>query len=141
LTEEGKKKMRLIAQGLKNQGVELDLILASPFLRAAETARILAKTFGLESSRVIPSAHLAPTGRADRFMHEIQEKYADARFLAAVGHEPYLSNLASTLIAGNPSASLIFKKGGVCRLAIASIQYGRCADLEWLLPPKIFTRI
>ena len=40
LTDRGKKKMVRIAQGLKNLEVELDLILTSPYIRAAETAKV-----------------------------------------------------------------------------------------------------
>src|SRR5262245_50296725 len=40
LTPEGRKKMRLIAKGMKALGLEFDLILSSPYLRAKETAEI-----------------------------------------------------------------------------------------------------
>ena len=45
LTDKGRKKMREIAKGLRNLGVEFDLILSSPYVRARETAEILADVF------------------------------------------------------------------------------------------------
>ncbi len=63
-------------------------------------------------------------------MNEINEKYDDIQKMALIGHEPYLSSLASMLITGDPNASIVLKKGGVCRLSIEKIQYGRCAVLE-----------
>ncbi len=43
LTDKGRRKMRQIAKGLRALGVEFDLILSSPYLRAQETAEILAE--------------------------------------------------------------------------------------------------
>ena len=137
LTAKGRRKMHLIAQELKALEVDLDLILTSPYLRAAETAEILAETFRLKKSQVIASDHLAPIGHADQLVNEVREKHGDVRSLAIVGHEPYLSGLASVLIAGDPNVSIALKKGGVCRLAVDDLRYGRCAILEWLLPPKL----
>ena len=87
------------------------------------------------------SDHLAPTGYADQLVEEIAEKYDDVPNIALIGHEPYLSNLTSMLITGDPNASIILKKGGICRLAIEKIQYGRCAVMEWLLSPAQLVEI
>ena len=32
--------------------------------------------------------------------------------------------------------ALTLKKGGLCRLTVRKLRYGRCATLEWLLTPK-----
>jgi phosphohistidine phosphatase len=141
LTSKGRRKMRSIVQGLRNLEIQLDLILTSPYLRTTQTAQILAKKFELKEEQVVCTDHLAPTGYADQLIDEINEKYGDAQHLAIVGHEPYLINLASVLISGDPNVSIILKKGGVCRLSIEKIQYGRCAMMEWLLTPKIFTKL
>ncbi len=45
--------MRKIAQGLKELEVQIDLVLTSPYLRAAQTAKILAKKFDLDKDKVI----------------------------------------------------------------------------------------
>jgi len=52
-----------------------------------------------------------------------------------VGHEPYLSELISVLIAGDAGAGIMLKKGGLCRLSATSLRFSRCATLEWLLTP------
>ena len=136
LTGKGKKKMERIAQGLKDLEVELNLILTSPYLRAADTARILRKVFDLGKSDVVETEHLAPTGYGDQLINLINEKYANIADLALVGHEPYLGNLISVLVAGDPNSSFTLKKGGVCRLSVDTLQYGRCATLDWLLAPS-----
>ena len=136
LTEKGRKKMYKIAQGLKELEERIDLILTSPYPRASQTANILRKVFDLKKDKVIKTEHLAPIGYADRLINEINEKYADVEKIALVGHEPSLSGLVSVLVAGEPDLSLTIKKGGVCRLSVGSLQYGRCASLDWLLSPS-----
>ena len=141
LTGKGKKKMQSIAQGLKELEIQLDLILTSPYLRAAQTAGILAKKFKLSEDQVVTTDHLAPTGYPDQLIEEINEKYGEAEHIAVIGHEPTLSSLASMLITGDPNTSIILKKGGVCRLSIEDLEYGRCGSLEWLLFPAQLARI
>lgn len=133
--------MRLIAQGLKALEARIDLVVSSPYLRAKQTARIVAKTFDLAKDKVILSEQLTPAGYADQLINEINESYAEIGNIALVGHEPSLSSLASMLISGDPTLSLTLKKGGVCRLSVESLQYGRCATLEWLLSPAQLVEI
>jgi len=136
LTDKGKRKMQNIAQGLMALGVEINLILTSPYLRAVQTAKILRKAFNLNKNNLVATEHLLPSGYSDQLINLINEKYADVENIALVGHEPSLGILTSMLIAGDPNLSLTLKKGGVCRLAIDTLQYGRCATLEWLLSPS-----
>jgi phosphohistidine phosphatase len=136
LTDKGKKKMEKIAQGLKNLKVEIDLMLTSPYLRAAQTAKIVKKAFGLGKEQVVETEHLAPTGYGDQLIQFINEQYASTPNLALVGHEPSLGHLISVLVTGDPNVSFTLKKGGVCRLSVDTLQYGRCATLDWLLSPS-----
>ena len=136
LTDKGRKKMVRIAQGLKELEESLDLILTSPYLRATQTATILRKVFNLKKDKVVETEHLTPMGYVDQLIHEINEKYGELERIAVVGHEPSLSTLVSVLVAGEPELSLTLKKGGVCRLSVGSLQYGRCATLDWLLSPS-----
>jgi phosphohistidine phosphatase len=92
--------------------------------------------FNLKKDKVIETEHLAPMGYADQLICEINEKYSDVERIALVGHEPSLSHLVSVLVAGEPELSLTLKKGGVCRLSVGNLQYGRCAALDWLLSPS-----
>ena len=127
--------MQKISHGLKELEAQLDLILTSPYVRAIETAKILRKVFDLKKDVVVETEHLAPVGYGDQLVKLINEKYVDVENIALVGHEPSLSNLASVLVSGDPTVSLTLKKGGVCRLSVDTLQYGRCAALDWLLSP------
>lgn len=136
LTDPGRRKFRRIARGLRRTGVQLDMILTSPYLRAADTARILRKKLELGKDQLAVVQDIAPGGDAARLIAEINDKYAQLGSLAIVGHEPALSRLISTLISGDPTLPITLKKGGVCCLTIDKLQYGRCATLEWLMTPR-----
>lgn len=140
LTSKGKKKMVKIAKNLKGMGVHIDLILTSPYVRAQNTAKIVHKAFSLKKKQLAFSDHLTPAGSAQDLIAEINEKYS-VENLMLVGHEPYLSELIAMLVAGDTSASIVMKKGGVCRLSIDTLAYERCATLEWLLAPTQLTRM
>jgi phosphohistidine phosphatase len=140
LTEKGKKKMAKIAKHLCDMGVQIDLILTSPYIRAYETARIVAKTFGIKKRKIVLTDHLTPSGFAKDLIAEINEKYLVDN-LILVGHEPFLSDLIAVLVAGDPSMSVVMKKGGLCRLSIDNLVYDKCATLDWLLMPGQVTRM
>jgi phosphohistidine phosphatase len=140
LTEKGEKKMVKIAEHLKNMGLQLDLILTSPYVRAYETAKIVAKTFGIMKKQLVLNDHLTPSGFAKDLIAEINENY-QVDNLMLVGHEPYLSDLVAMLVAGDPSMSIAMKKGGLCCLSIDNLGYDKCATLEWLMMPAQLTRM
>ena len=135
LTPEGEKKMRSIAEAMHRLELEFDLILTSPFLRARQTAVIVAEVLQAQD-RLRLSAHLAADGRPSRLIEEIQQLTPPPGNLLLVGHEPYLSHLTSRLLAGDNRLEIEFKKGGLCKLEIISLAYDRCARLSWLLTPR-----
>jgi phosphohistidine phosphatase len=139
LTDKGRKKMRQIAKGLRALGVEFDLILSSPYVRAAETAGLLADVFKIKKE-VQFSDNLVPTGDPNLLIAEMNEKYP-ADSIALVGHEPFLSALIGLLVADNANADIILKKGGVCSLSADDLHHTRKATMDWLLTPGILVGI
>ena len=139
LTDKGAKKMRLIAKGLRTLGIEFDRVLTSPYIRAQQTAEILADVFKMKKS-VSVSENLTPMGDPDLLLAEINENYT-VNSLAIVGHEPYLSTLVSLLTAGGVPVEMTFKKGGVCYLSTDDLHHTHKATLEWLLTPGVLVEI
>ena len=137
LTGEGRDKIKQIGGNLKKMGVKPDLILSSPYVRAEQTAAILAKVFD-SIQHLKFSDLLVPTGDANAIISEIIAKYLVDELLI-VGHEPCLGLLVSLLIASNGPAINI-KKGGVCCLSADDLSFIRRAILEWLLTPNIILR-
>jgi len=63
LTENGKSSVRDSATAIK--GANIDLIIASPFMRARETADIVAKEIGISASSVIADERLCELGMGE----------------------------------------------------------------------------
>lgn len=140
LTDKGRKKMRQIAKALRQLGVEFDLILSSPYVRACETAGILADVFKMKN-KIVFSDHLIPEGNPELLIGEINEKHS-VDSLAIVGHEPHLSAFLGLLVSDNSKIEITLKKGGVCHLSADDLHHQEHrAALEWLLPPRILLEI
>jgi phosphohistidine phosphatase len=128
--------MRKIARGLTALNVRVDLILTSPYTRARQTAEILGDALSLPAGAVIATEHLAMGCSVAALLGEIKTRAHGAESVALVGHEPFVGELASALLTGNPDMRVNFKKGGVCALTVEKLSQGRCATLEWLLTPS-----
>jgi phosphohistidine phosphatase len=135
LTKEGRKKMLRAAKGMRKERFIFDLILTSPYARALETAQIVAGVFGIEK-RMRLTAALTPVGNPQELIEEIHRRHRGRKRVLLVGHEPYLSRLVAVLLTGDTGMTIDFKKGGLCKLAVSQLGFGRCATLEWLLTPK-----
>ena len=139
LTEKGRDKMKKIAETLKKIGVAPDLIVSSPYVRASQTASILAQVLKYKED-VAYTETLAPMSEPEAVIREISEKFSVDE-LMLVGHEPNLSSLAGRLMVGNSEIFINLKKGSVCCLSIDNLHYDRKAVLEWLITPKIALQI
>ena len=135
LTPKGKSKLWEIAEGMASLELAFDLILSSPYLRARQTAEIVAEALKARK-RLELSETLAPAGSTKKLIELLKKLEPSAGDVLLVGHEPYLSELIALLVAGQTGLSVVMKKGGLCKLSAASLQPGRCATLEWLLTPK-----
>ena len=134
LTREGETKMGRIAEGLRALEVRLDLILTSPYRRAAETADVLAAVLGGVERRVLEE--LAAAADMDALLAALQG-YRQIEALALVGHQPDLGHLASQIMTGSPDlCPLPFKKGGVACLEIPSPRGNLRGELAWFMTPK-----
>jgi phosphohistidine phosphatase len=135
LTPKGERKLWKIAQALEEQKIAFDWILSSPYVRARQTAEIVAEALNIHKKLEI-SETLTPAGSTKKLIEMINRREPPPEDVLLVGHEPYLSQLISLLIAGNNEIRVTMKKGGLCKLSTESLEHGRCASLEWLLAPK-----
>ena len=133
LTREGEKKMFGIARGMKALALEFDAVLSSPFARAHRTAEIVTEVLG---GTVELCDALSADGDPRELIRRLQRFCPGRNAILLVGHEPYLSGLISTLLAGPTSVATTLKKGGLCKLSIHELSYAQCASLEWLLTPR-----
>jgi len=132
LTTEGRKKMALGVRGLQRLMPQLDTILSSPLLRAAETARLISERYRSPLVETLDS--LAPQYATHELVAALNQQRHGV--LAIVGHEPGLGKLLAALCCGKEGAAMPIKKGGVALLRFAGpIATGR-GELQWLLTPK-----
>lgn len=140
LTRKGAQKMRRIAKGMRRLGLDFDLILSSPYVRAKCTAEIVAAAFDAKEKLQF-SNPLAADADSQRLIAELKKSHRPRKSILLVGHEPFMSQLISVLLTGNRAAQVVLKKGGLCKLTIGSLRHGPCAKLEWLLTPRQLVRI
>lgn len=135
LTPEGERKLRLIAEAMQALELSFDRILSSPYLRARQTAKVVAGVLNLRKKLAF-SDNLVPDGSTRQLVESLNGLRPAPEDVLLVGHEPYLSGLISLLVAGQESSSVVLKKGGLCKLTTESLKHGRCAALKWLLTPR-----
>jgi phosphohistidine phosphatase len=138
LTGAGRSRTKDVANGLQDLGISFDRIITSPYRRALETAKIVSKVFDMKKQLERWSS-LAVDGDPERLVRDLsRQKW---RSVLLVGHEPYLSRLISVLVAGNTGMIMNLKKAGLVKISSEKLRYGRCASLDWLMPPKILTEL
>jgi phosphohistidine phosphatase len=140
LTAKGERRTRRIAEGMLALGLSYDLILSSPYLRAKQTAEIVAQILKTPEG-VQLSDTLTPEGDPRQLIEVVQSDDRAPQDLVLVGHEPYLSRLISTLLTGGPNLPVDMKKGGLCTLDVEKLRFGRCASLVSLLTPRHLRRL
>ncbi len=137
LSRKGVVRMRAIVGGLRGAGVDVDVVMSSPLVRARQTADLLKD--GLRGApEVIETPALAP-GRPLADVVDALATRSRAGVVALVGHEPGLGELAAWLL--GTAQPIPFKKGGVCRLDFDRPVGPGAARLVWFAPPKLLRRL
>ena len=134
LTGKGERKVADVARAMQAMEMSFDLILSSPFLRARQTAEIVAGRLGLRKVLQLNDL-LVPGGSFREVIEFLKKRRREIRTVLLVGHEPFMSGFIAFVLSGHPNVPLTMKKAGLCKLTFDALEYGRCARLEWLLTP------
>jgi phosphohistidine phosphatase len=128
LTERGERQARAAGVALARIGVEFDVVLVSPKVRARQTAELAAQGWDPPRDETVRVYEPLAEGFAVEQAREVvAEVEADGRLLL-VGHEPDLSRLVADL----SGARIDMKKGGVAALRLD----GSRGELLALLRPR-----
>lgn len=127
LTDEGIAKMRVEARGMQRLGIGLDVLLASPLLRARQTAEIVGAALQCDTQ----IADALTSGCDAARLLDLLRQHADAARVMVVGHEPDFSDMIGTLTGGSRVA---VKKGALARVDLDSLDTG-AGMLVWLIQP------
>lgn len=158
LTRRGISETQAAAHGMRWLDLDVDLLLSSPLVRAYQTAEI---TAGILKCEVVRAPALAPgctlVALAELLATHIPLDHSATeptetsnhstipRGVLLVGHEPDFSSLSGTLIGRKGGASILLKKGALCRIDLAPEMNGWRWDashlrasgtLVWLLTVK-----
>jgi len=137
LTERGRERMARGAAGLKSLVPEIDLLVTSPLPRAEQTARIVAAAYG---GLPLEHADALATGDGEAFLEWLGE-CGEQEVVAAVGHEPHVSEWAAWLLTGGRHDFTIVKKGSAMLLEFEGAPRPGTGWLRWFLAPAQLRRL
>jgi phosphohistidine phosphatase len=150
LTLEGKQRTELAARGLKAMGLKPQVILTSPYLRCAQTARLIGNGLALSRKSILTMDALLPTADPRALWPELERLGRDA--VLCVGHGGALEPCAGvalglpTLTPETPDIpdlafrTLQLKKAGAMQLDV-TFAPTLSAKLNWLLSPKLIRQL
>lgn len=134
LTPEGEELMHEVACGIKRLDIDFNVILSSPYVRAAKTAEIFHDV--IKRGKLMMTKSLISEAEPLEVIHEIEEKYSRKEGIILIGHEPHMSSLMSVLLSGEANLSIDLKKSGLAKLCIDHLTPGKCACLKWMMTPQ-----
>ena len=135
LTDAGRREHARVAEALRRMGVRFDRLLASPLVRARETAEITARVYG---GAPAPELTELLGDRAEPATTLVGLAEVEASALLCVGHEPTLSRVAALLTSRDGSARIEMAKSGVAVIECAgSAAPGRGLLRMHLRPPEL----
>lgn len=136
LTEEGKERMARAMPGLSRFVLAMHAIASSPWLRAVQTANIMAKHYGLEP--VVLEA-LEPPVDFEGICQWLGQQRGNC--VTLVGHEPDLGGLASRFLCGGDKNFMPLKKAGACLIGFDDPPAAGNGELRWLITPAQLRKI
>lgn len=136
LSKRGRKRFSKAVTGLRRLGVVFDHVFHSPWLRAVETAEMLApinRGMRATTDLLIADPGMELINLVRQF--GLDKENHDAR-VALVGHQPWMAELFSLLLTGETqhADNLPLKKGGVVWLSGVATPGG--AELVAALSPR-----
>lgn len=134
LTRRGEKQAREAGKVLATWGLTIERVLASPALRAARTAEIVARALDA-GDRLEPFPPLAADADPREVVAALAAGPHPAGALVLVGHEPGLGQLASMLVSGRRALPIDLPKAGLVAIVLDRIAWRACGRLARLVPP------
>jgi phosphohistidine phosphatase len=135
LTEEGIDKVSKISSFLNKMDESIELILSSPFLRAKETAEIVAKT--LLPKPDLKIVDFLACGSSSREIAKGLLTYNALNNVLLVGHAPDLEAFLGKLILAE---RIKLKKAAMAKIALSN-GVELSGELVWLVVPKVVKKL
>jgi len=136
LTAKGVQKTRAAALGMRALGAKPDILITSPYVRAAQTSEVFAEALGFPPEKIRASEALKPGSNPEDAVKEISK--LRVKEVMCFGHAPHLDQLIYQL-AGARGVFTALKKAGAACLEQASA-HGRW-QLRWLATAKMLRQL
>lgn len=133
LTPRGLEQARAVAEVLVRKGVPLGAVVTSPLLRAKQTAEEIVRSWPSSPPALHVCDQLAPGSRRRKLARALEEFGAQA--VAAVGHEPDLSQFTAWLMGSKKAKIKLAKAGIACLRSDNGLGKGTCS-LTGLVAPE-----
>jgi phosphohistidine phosphatase len=137
LTSRGAAIVAAVGRGLREAGVGLDAIAASPRLRAQQTARLLADALGRPP--VSTEAILDGSESAGVILDALPTFVVRGSRLAIVGHQPVLGELVMLAAAGRGTPGASLPPACVVRIEFVGAPHAGAGRIAWWAPPALLT--
>lgn len=131
LTPEGRKEAETTARALAKMDVRIELVLASPLVRAVETAEIVSRAHEKAQLRVVD--FLVPPVDVKAVRKQLAAlREQEMRVVAMVGHTPSLEECIGELVAGTRRLGLSLTRAGAACVEIPP-DAPNGFELRWVL--------
>ena len=131
LSPKGEKQSKRVAEFCRKHAIAPTQILASPLLRAQQTAKPVARKLGLKVETV---PWLAQESAPEQIISQLAER-GEVESVMLVGHEPDFGYLAAALL-GSERDAVCVRKASLLLFEVSEFKVGG-ARLEWSLPVKL----
>ncbi len=133
LTTDGRKRFRRVAEALVERGVHPQIIASSPYVRARETADLLAKSLPQKPPLVELSALEPESNVAEALAWTVGRNESQ---IAWVGHMPGMALLLASLV-GAAEGNVEFKKGACAAVDFDAQPTLGGGQLSWFITAKM----
>lgn len=135
LSGRGENDAELIGSALAHIDPSIDVVIASPLLRAQQTGEILSTCLS-ETPIWHTSNNLAPGFLPRNLLEELIALTVGAG-VVAIGHQPDLGMFISFLVAESAPAALELVPGAVARITLGGNLARPRARLNWIVTPEL----
>jgi len=134
LSKKGRRQTKAVARLLRDLGLRVDAVISSPLVRAAQTAKPVAKATGVD---VLTDDRLGYGFGRRELAAIVKQLGSGMHAVILVGHDPGFTDVLSFLV----GADITMAKGALARIDLAQREVKAGAgELRWLIPPDAVAR-
>jgi phosphohistidine phosphatase len=130
LTAEGRREAEIVGRALMKLGVVHDAILASPLVRARQTAEIIAERLGRPGTVMVVEELC--NGHSTAALLRAVHPRGEEKGMVLVGHMPSLAEHLNLLIGATPTANTVFGTATAAAVRMTDWRQG-AGELHWFL--------